>query len=1293
MKNLNVSRCVSFCHRLLKGSPTFCVDSSSSTSYFITEEGLIKLSGDEDVSIIVTCEQLSVFGLTCSQENITKETISLSYIALENSLYIITADGHFLQVTLETNNDNVQLESIGSIPCGIKACAWSPDQELVSVVTGIDGIVLMTRSFQVLAEVSCDESDKCEINQVSVGWGTKETQFHGSEGKAAAKVITDKAVSLLEWDDKKPRICWRGDGEFFVISLIKKEKNFRQLHVYNREGILQCINENTVGLEHVLHWKPSGNLIGCTQQYQNKHKVIFFEKNGLQHGEFVLPYSPGKVLVKDLMWNADSSVLAIQYQPMAETAGEKYASWIELWTVNNYHWYLKLTFNFKNIVDKMLWDFEEPLKLNVLLDNSSFLLYKLQFSVDCASWRSLINQGLVPVIHGQNVFISAFRVAVYPPPMSNETILVDRPANQVFFQHCSNNLGIATCDGDLYLYHYIAKDPENSTFKLDSHSYELKANIQNPNVNLDSVGNWTWLSETDFVFTFCKGRQSFLKHFTLSSTEESASLNENSETILEGEIESVTQSVNSSALLIQFSDGGIVQYDYEKEVIYPFMDQYEQPVKFPIPCHSIQAVNISGDNFIIGLNQYFHLLYNNVELTRDCTSFTISDAFLIFSTQRHLLKCIALTDMNTKDVKSHIETLNSREIERGANLVISIPFDTKVILQMPRGNLETIHPRSLVLREISQHLNNLKFKPAFEMMRKHRINMNLMFDHCPKLFLEHTDELIQQLNDSTALCLFITELEEKDFCLTMYNNYCIYHKKSNSSDIMNKVDCICDALRNKMEEIDYEKYILPILTCHIKKSTSEMELALKKIQKIYKSGKVSLASDCLRHLLYIVDVNCLYEHALGMYDFDIVMMVAEKSQKDPKEYLPFLNNLQNMELNYRCFKIDSHLKRHDKALCHLSKCEGQFVEFLAYMKNYDLFVTALKYFPKDSNEHLTISSQYAHSLKDKKLHADAAVWFSKAKLHEEAICCFLDANKWQIALGYAYKAGYKNEQILKLCNQIVTNLKNSHNYLEAATLLEHYLKDIEECLIVLITGQEWEEALAIVNKYNRFDLIETNLTPCITDSATVTVNIMKHLRESFDNNNRRLKIVREEKKKKAELAEDPDFDDTNADLYSDISSVRSELSFSSSRSSQRSRVSAKSRKKMEKKKYSLKEGSRYEEEALLIALSEIVQQVNDMKGTIQKHTFTLCLLDHNEMAQSMQTNLKDLCNHLNEENSNIWPNKKSENIFGENSTANSIINNVNSLTNSADVDLDMLKQMLPPKANELKWQLTFLKDI
>ena len=35
----------------------------------------------------------------------------------------------------------------------------------------------------------------------------------------------------------------------------------------------------------------------------------------------------------------------------------------------------------------------------------------------------------------------------------------------------------------------------------------------------------------------------------------------------------------------------------------------------------------------------------------------------------------------------------------------------------------------------------------------------------------------------------------------------------------------------------------------------------------------------LSYILYLVDVNQLFDIALGLYDFQVVVMVAEKSQK------------------------------------------------------------------------------------------------------------------------------------------------------------------------------------------------------------------------------------------------------------------------------------------------------------------------------------------------------------------------------------------------------------------------------
>ncbi len=62
-----------------------------------------------------------------------------------------------------------------------------------------------------------------------------------------------------------------------------------------------------------------------------------------------------------------------------------------------------------------------------------------------------------------------------------------------------------------------------------------------------------------------------------------------------------------------------------------------------------------------------------------------------------------------------------------------VPYDSRVVLQMPRGNLETIYPRALVLSSVRRALDRVDYKSAFVAMRKHRINLNLLHDHNPQV--------------------------------------------------------------------------------------------------------------------------------------------------------------------------------------------------------------------------------------------------------------------------------------------------------------------------------------------------------------------------------------------------------------------------------------------------------------------------------------------------------------------------------------------------------------------------------
>jgi elongator complex protein 1 len=54
---------------------------------------------------------------------------------------------------------------------------------------------------------------------------------------------------------------------------------------------------------------------------------------------------------------------------------------------------------------------------------------------------------------------------------------------------------------------------------------------------------------------------------------------------------------------------------------------------------------------------------------------------------------------------------------------------------MPRGNLEGIYPRIMMLKEIIQLIEDVKYGTAFKLLRQHKIDINLMYDVNPAKFL------------------------------------------------------------------------------------------------------------------------------------------------------------------------------------------------------------------------------------------------------------------------------------------------------------------------------------------------------------------------------------------------------------------------------------------------------------------------------------------------------------------------------------------------------------------------------
>ncbi|EMP37548.1 Elongator complex protein 1 [Chelonia mydas] len=1244
-------------------------------------------------------------------------------------------------------------------------------------------------------------------------------------------------------DDGRPRVTWRGDGQFVAVSAICPQTGARKVRVWSRELVLQSTSEPIPGLEQALAWKPSGSLIASTQEKPNKHDVVFFEKNGLLHGEFTLPFQKGQAKV------------------------------VQLWTVGNYHWYLKQSLHFgsaeKSQLVSLRWDPEIPYRLHALCRGWHALCYDWHWSTDRSTGEESRLVANVAVIDGDKVLVTAFQHSVVPPPMCTFQLQLQQAVNQVAFHTDpakSADLAVLDASNRISIYRVgdgTVKDPTvtlgGSGFKASVETPHLEktyreqlpllgaSSSSSPNealagtaitpaledsrvlqqllcrvarglgikaeevvkdsgpsrialllikiimdinktlwqtpvslppaakrnervevccgkgkqVNPLAFRLFTWLQDDTFL-AVSQGQlatHSVIHHLTGGPEAEGGCLYLRLSVPVDGDVISLCYNPKTRAVALQLTDGRILKYLCEAPTpaLEPWTSSSGSAVRFPSPCVQTALAVIGG------------------EVASNITSFAIYDEFLLVTTHSHTCQCVSLRDTSLKVLQAGFSSSSTpnetlRKVERGSRIVTVVPQDTKLILQdlfkrvaselrisleeVPEQQHELtdiLQPSSRIALPINVALWNL-LRPSGRLPLQAYLPMprgNLETVHHRALVLAQIRKWLDR---------------EEDFTKTMYPSPVLSNVQLQQCPDQKKVDLICDAMRAAMENINPQKYCLSILTSHVKKSIPELEIALQKVHELRETVSPAAegvtAEAALKYLLFLVDVNELYNHSLGTYDFDLVVMVAEKSQKDPKEYLPFLNTLRKMETNYQRYTIDKYLKRYKKALCHLSKCESQaegsqrrgsaaeglgnednlkplerepygkgeegikrekrescgevaqenvatlavkgpehFSEFLNLVKDQNLYNEALKLYPPDTPEHKAVGSAFGEHLNQKHLYEQAGLIFARCGAFERALDAFLSSGSWQLALCMASRLGYTADQLAGLARSLAGKLVEQKKHAEAAILLEQYAQDYEEAVLLLLEGTIWEEALRLIHKYGRLDILETNFKPAILEAQRNYLVFLESQKTTFTRHRKRLLVVRELKEQARQgLLDDETPNCLEADLISETSSIVTASDMSGKYSHSNSRISARSsknRRKAERKRHSLKEGSPLEDLALLEALGENIRTTENMKGEVHSLLKGLVLFGYDELARQLQQALEEALQLIERSLPEIWTTDLQQNpanpVLGPNSTANSIMAAYQQQRIAAPAAQDA-ELLIPPKLNKnIQWKLNLLQ--
>ncbi|CAF1168111.1 unnamed protein product, partial [Didymodactylos carnosus] len=619
------------------------------------------------------------------------------------------------------------------------------------------------------------------------------------------------------------------------------------------------------------------------------------------------------------------------------------------------------------------------------------------------------------------------------------------------------------------------------------------------------------------------------------------------------------------------------------------------------------------------------------------------------------------------------------------------------------------------------------------------------------------------IKNDDDLCLFLSELDNEKNTKHELIKYVLKQEpmeQDESSEYYPKANLLCNKFRYyflNSDDINPMNYINSILTSFVKQSPSNFEGALDYLARLQEqtSTNSKILDGAIRYLNYFIDIDRLYNIALGTYNFNLVLMISEKTQKDPKEYLQYLNELKQIQSeSWRRFRIDCHLKRFKKAIengCDhfvsiTDEENDKFQEFLSILEKNRLYKVAIRRFLTNKDIVLTsiyvneVIKLYGNYLMTKKYYIEAGLVFERGNLTKQALNAYEQGKdtenylKLVERMKHEHNSSEPSDQLQNISPIIIVQqqqhyrsmaetLCNDSSYLDSGRIYEYYIGDYEEAFLSYLKGHEWSHVLRLFEVEQlrkRQDLYDNEFLTTFVDYYEQILRQIKNDQEKFFLYFKRLLTIRENlfQHIKQLLDNGKDFDidddDENEDEREDdmnidrrtvnkdeTGSIRTRLSKKSTAST--SKKSQRRLNQQEQKLVTLKENSKHEDLALikeLWLLSTRVDQLNkDIKHvckTLYQITTKKKILDYELKAEHLQINYEKSMNGIEKCLSKIWLNEQT------NTSTLTKVDNMNVQTNliqkkikeKLKKDLDLLSnqyRILPTVTKATVWKLICLE--
>jgi len=1203
----------------LSNASAFCVDSASALTYFLIPDEVVSVNSQMEV------ENRIPFSVP---EN--GNVVLFDFLVDDMTICAVFESGEVYLIS--TFDGNVAEEPV---LCGftIIGGSWSPDLGLLIIAT-TEKLLAITRNFEIEHEVDLYTQDPGKEQLMTIGWGARETQFQGSAGRQKREKIDENTIPgpVSVKDDRKVIVSWRADCQYFTVSTVEERDNprktekpddpekieCRHLRVWNRDLELMSQCEEVAGMEKSLAMKPVGNIMAVTRVMNSKRDVWFYERNGQWRYNFYAGDDDSEII--SIKWNSDGTVLLLHLR-------RNNIDLLQFWMVSNYDWVLKVELERDTLRD-VKWNPEMPYKIHFLSNSGRYDVVELE-----AGYDSL--DGTVVSVAGGIVRVSHMPQSPIPPPMSHYQLNSGKTGIQLISQS-KFGLALLLSDGRLATYKGKKYEPL-SIVKLIRSTSGICYNLQwVDGENISLIAN-------DRIF-----------QYNISNGEEKL--------IFTSESSIIYHKYVSPSWFIQRSDGRWIEYIQEgiKELSVNFASQ---------DVHKCQIVKFGSTVLFFGINRNNQILVNGHIIHQAVGSYVFEDNGFLITTQNNQLFGMTYSEL--------IEILKSppkmtpknasygwfnegagRNVPKGA-VIAAEPDGVRVFLQTTRGDLETIEPRFRIVPCLKELITKEEYGKAIRLMKRQRVDMNLIYDHDPEKFKQNTKKFIDLVDDAELLNLFVFGLTEEDSTRKKFLPY-YPERKDDSSLTEKKIITVSELVLNEILNIEDIKRRIKLYTAalscflnreprcikdaflNMKEQVQSAGEELKQTNEQFLQQKPSLFRRWTKHLKYYLKDIELFRGALLTYDLTLVYEVADTINMDPREFLPLLDSLyERKPESYMKFHVDVYVEDYVSALRHIAQVDEKIDECIEHIKKYNLYSKAINIFhgSKNFKAIAKLCAEYALSQRS---FDEAGMLFEKAEDYGNALKAYdlsLNLNGFLYA---AKKIPLDADTLKRNLTVFALKFEQQSKFIQAAETYKRI--GVDENLVKIVENyartSEWKQAInelkANDDKEAYKEAKQKLIKDCIGNAKFMDQEV-KEMREKVTKYSARLEVIRNLKEKKIEewIESEGEVDVAQSETMSQVSSASGMSNIS--RLSKMSTAQVKRRQNVERHKKNIKEVSQYEDIGILTAMTETVKKLNNIQKDLEQFLPALVALDLLEEAKNIQSEVEKTVKLVADKRTQIWP--------------------------------------------------------